>query len=111
MLHSVREGVVLTDGRRRVVLYNDEAADLLGLPPASENAPARAAAELGIDEDVAVLLDSGRRVVEETHIAQGRMLLVNQESAAPVGRIAKAGQGAVMTIRDQECPSGPFGRA
>ncbi|MCX6500030.1 MAG: PAS domain-containing protein, partial [Arthrobacter sp.] len=32
VLHSVREGVILIDGRGRVVMYNDQAAVLLGLP-------------------------------------------------------------------------------
>ena len=33
VLHSMREGLILTDDRGRVVLSNDEAADLLGLAP------------------------------------------------------------------------------
>jgi two-component system CitB family sensor kinase len=33
VLHSVREGVILIDSRGRVVMYNDQAAELLGLPP------------------------------------------------------------------------------
>jgi sensor histidine kinase regulating citrate/malate metabolism len=33
VLHSVREGVILVDPRGRVVMYNDQAAELLGLPP------------------------------------------------------------------------------
>src|SRR5699024_1369796 len=31
-LHSLREGLILVDGSGRLVLYNDEAAALLGLP-------------------------------------------------------------------------------
>lgn len=101
VLHSVREGVVITDPQRRVVLYNDEAADLLGLPPAPTSPRPQTPAELGIDRDVAALLDSGRRVVEETHVADGRVLLVNQEPAATPGRAAAAASSAVMTLRDQ----------
>ncbi|MDQ0756836.1 two-component system CitB family sensor kinase [Arthrobacter sp. B3I4] len=33
VLHSVREGVILIDPRGRVVMYNDQAAALLGVPP------------------------------------------------------------------------------
>ena len=33
VLHSVREGLVLVDRHRRLVLVNDQAAELLGLPP------------------------------------------------------------------------------
>ena len=101
VLHSVREGVVLTDPRHRVVLYNDEAAELLGLPPAPESPRPQTARELDIDPDVAALLDSGRRVVEETHLAEGRVLLVNQEPALITGRESAGAHSAVMTIRDQ----------
>ena len=33
VLHSVREGVILIDPKGRVVMYNDQAAELLGLEP------------------------------------------------------------------------------
>jgi len=101
VLHSVREGVVLTDPQHRVVLYNDEAAELLGLPPAPESPRPQTATDLDIDSDVAALLDSGRRVVEETHLAEGRVLLVNQEPAMLLGRETAGAHSAVMTIRDQ----------
>ena len=32
VLHSVREGVILIDPKGKVVMYNDQAAELLGLP-------------------------------------------------------------------------------
>ena len=38
-LHSVREGLVLVDAKGRLVLYNDQAARLLGLPPAGTLRP------------------------------------------------------------------------
>ncbi|WP_427008132.1 sensor histidine kinase [Pseudarthrobacter sp. H2] len=37
VLHSVREGVILIDSRGRVVMHNDQAAELLGLSPHSAN--------------------------------------------------------------------------
>ena len=101
VLHSVREGVVITDPRHRVVLYNDEAADLLGLPPAPSSLDPQSATQLDIAPDVAALLDTGRRVVEETHVADGRILLVNQEPAVATGRAGASAAGAVMTVRDQ----------
>ncbi|MBG6053932.1 sensor histidine kinase regulating citrate/malate metabolism [Salinibacterium sp. CAN_S4] len=101
VLHSVREGVVITDPQRRVVLYNDEAADLLGIQPAPRTAAPTIAENLGIDQDVATLLGSGRRVVEETHVAGGRVLLVNQEPAASPSGGESTPVGAVMTLRDQ----------
>ncbi|MEY2848039.1 MAG: hypothetical protein RI885_704 [Actinomycetota bacterium] len=98
VLHSVREGVVLTDRQRRIVLYNDEAADLLGLPPSPGGAATGSTRELGVDERIADLLESGRRVVEETHATADRVLLVNQEPAYGEGATEV---GAVMTLRDQ----------
>lgn len=101
VLHSVREGVVLTDTRHRVILYNDEAADLLGLPPADSARLPADPAELGIDATVAEPLRSGRSVVEESLVADGAVLLVNQEPARRPGRATEAPVGAVMTLRDQ----------
>lgn len=102
VLHSVREGVVLSDGERRILLYNDEAADLLGLPPAGADLPPATPSELGLSGDIAEVLLSGRRVVEEAHVAGDRVLLVNQEPAASPGRAPGTGpQSTVMTLRDQ----------
>ncbi|TPW76530.1 sensor histidine kinase [Schumannella soli] len=101
VLHSVREGLVLSDREHRVVLYNDEAAELLGLPPAGTVALPASAAALGVGPAVATLIDEGRRAVEETHLDGATLLLVNQEPAeAAPGSPADAG-GSVMTLRDQ----------
>ena len=37
VLHSVREGVILIDPKGKVVMYNDQAAELLGLPKQSSD--------------------------------------------------------------------------
>ncbi|MDQ1138026.1 two-component system CitB family sensor kinase [Microbacterium sp. SORGH_AS 1204] len=103
VLHSVREGVVITDERGDVVLYNDEAADLLGLPPSPgggvEPTPA---ADLGVSPDLARMLASGTRAVEEIHAGADRVLLVNQEPMTPSGSLrgGNGAPGAVMTLRD-----------
>lgn len=99
VLHSVREGLVLTDDEHRVVLYNDEAADLLGLPSAAGAALPAPPSALGIAQPVAGLLASGRRALEETHAAGGAVLLINQEPAMSPG--GSATSGSVMTLRDQ----------
>ncbi|MCM3695324.1 sensor histidine kinase [Microbacterium oleivorans] len=98
VLHSVREGVVLTDGRGRIVLYNDEAADLLGLPPSTGEGLAEGldAADAGVPPEIARLLATGERAVEEVHVGVDRVLLVNQEKTGD-----PAAPGAVMTLRDQ----------
>lgn len=103
VLHSVREGVVITDRRGDVVLYNDEAADLLGLPPSTgEGMAPTPAAALGISPDLAHMFETGARAVEEIHTGVDRVLLVNQE---PMDQSAERGRrpegGAVMTLRDQ----------
>ena len=41
VLHSVREGVVLIDPAGRVVMYNDQAAELLGLEPRGQRSDDR----------------------------------------------------------------------
>ncbi len=38
VLHSVREGVILIDPKGKVVMYNDQAAELLGLPKQDSDA-------------------------------------------------------------------------
>jgi len=100
VLHSTREGVVLVDDRHRVVLYNDEAADLLELPPATRNPQPVPVADLELPASIARLLESGDRAVEESHVAGDRVLLVNQEHAVPAGSAAGA-VGTVMTLRDR----------
>lgn len=100
VLHSTREGVVLVDHDHRVVLYNDEAADLLGLPPATRNPQPVPVGELELPGSIARLLESGTRAVEESHIAGDRVLLVNQEHATPAGTSAGS-VGTVMTLRDR----------
>lgn len=101
VLHSVREGLIVVDEAGRVVLYNDEAAELLDLPPAPDHLRPVPVAELGLPESLAALLGSGERAVEEEHVAGRRVLLVNQEPAVPPGGRSKAAAGTVMTLRDR----------
>ena len=67
VLHSVREGLIVVDDAGRVVLYNDEAAELLDLPPAPDQPHPVPVADLGLPESLARLLGSGQRAVEEEH--------------------------------------------
>ncbi|WP_119726852.1 sensor histidine kinase [Thermomonospora amylolytica] len=86
VLHSVREGVVVFDSRRRPVLVNDEAVRLLGLPsPAAE-----------LPEALRELLDGRPAVTDEVYLADDRILVVNQLPAVRDGRTL----GAVATLRD-----------
>ncbi len=94
VLHSVREGVVILDENDRLLLANDEARRLLGLP---DDAPGRAVAELDLDQSTVALLTSPEEVTDEVHLAGGRLLAVNHRL------VARPGGGAptsVTTIRD-----------
>lgn len=85
-LHSLREGLVLVDGKGRLVLYNDQAARLLALPPASTMVTAPVAG-MGLTETIAELFSSGRRAVDEIHLTDNRVLVISQERATAPGPI------------------------
>ncbi|HKU31448.1 MAG TPA: ATP-binding protein [Arthrobacter sp.] len=108
VLHSVREGVVLIDTGGRVVMYNDQAAELLGLEkadvdPGSSNTPRLS--ELPLDASLQELFASGRTALDEIHLSGSRILVVNQAPAVgPPGRRARqrpAVFGTVATLRDR----------
>lgn len=101
VLHSVREGLILADERGRVVLYNDEAAELLDLPPATDDMQPVAVAELGLPPSIAGLIEGGGRAVEESHVAGHRVLLINQEPATPAGGASWRSLGTLTTLRDR----------
>ncbi|AZQ38352.1 GAF domain-containing protein [Streptomyces cyaneochromogenes] len=93
VLHAVREGVLILDGKRRLALANDEARRLLGLTPDAEGRPCLA---LGIGSDLARLFASGREATDEVHLTQGRLLAVSQRSTDRDG----GPPGSVATLRD-----------
>ncbi|MFD5099541.1 SpoIIE family protein phosphatase [Streptomyces albidochromogenes] len=94
VLHAVREGVLITDGDGRLLLANDEAKRLLGLPPDAEG---RHVGQLPhLDEQMAALLLSGREATDEVLSAGDRLLVVNQRPTKPHGQP----EGSAVTIRD-----------
>ncbi|PSS44065.1 histidine kinase [Arthrobacter woluwensis] len=125
VLHSVREGVVLVDTRGRVVMYNDQAAELLGLdspgsagsqgPAASREAAQDSAtgtgaavpptvAELPLEPSLRDLFTSGREARDEVHLAGPRLLVVNQQAAVEQDsgtRSRPRRLGTVATLRDR----------
>ncbi|WP_144662636.1 sensor histidine kinase [Paenarthrobacter nicotinovorans] len=108
VLHSVREGVILIDTRGKAVMYNDQAAELLGLEPSDADRSPEAApklAELPFDGSLRALFESGRPAHDEIHLTGSRILVVNQAPAiGPVparGRQKPAVYGTVATIRDR----------
>ncbi|MEU8520149.1 SpoIIE family protein phosphatase [Streptomyces sp. NBC_01216] len=105
VLHAVREGVLIIDADRRLLLANDEARRLLDLAPEAEQ---RHVTELGLDPRTASLLASGRSVTDEVHLAGERLLAVNVRPTAPYkGRPT----GTVMTLRDSTELASLSGRA
>ncbi|MEU8134200.1 SpoIIE family protein phosphatase [Streptodolium elevatio] len=92
VLHAAREGVLILDAERRVVLANDEARRLLDLPDVVER---RGSASLALPPGLADLLVSGRDASDEVHIVGDRLLAVNQRPTAPYGSA-----GSVVTLRD-----------
>ncbi|MFG3052205.1 SpoIIE family protein phosphatase [Kitasatospora sp. NPDC048239] len=105
VLHAVREGVVIVAPDGRLLLANDEAKELLRLPP---DADGRHLSELpDLDPDTAELLLSGRTATDEVHRSGGRLLAVNQR---PTDRHGRA-MGTVATIRDSTELQALAGRA
>ncbi|MFD4576317.1 SpoIIE family protein phosphatase [Streptomyces sp. NPDC058417] len=93
VLHSVREGVIIVGGEGDLLLANDEAHRLLDLPPDAERRTVR---ELGLDDDTAELLASGRVATDEVHLVGERLLAINQRPTDLTGGPA----GSVATLRD-----------
>ncbi|MCC9197920.1 ATP-binding protein [Arthrobacter sp. zg-Y820] len=116
-LHSLREGLLLLNNDGELVLYNDQAAELLGLEPGGSGRP-RDTRALGLPGPLAALLHEGRTAEDEFHFARDRILVVNQSPALappgpdgvgrlrPLSRSAKRAApaarrfGTVTTLRD-----------
>ncbi|MEV5242560.1 SpoIIE family protein phosphatase [Streptomyces cinnamoneus] len=93
VLHAVREGVVIVGGEGRLLLANDEARRLLGLPPDVEG---RDVATLGLDPRMAEVLVSRRVATDEVIPVGERLLAVNNRPTDRGG----GPPGSVATLRD-----------
>lgn len=104
VLHSIGEGLVLQDDRNRVVLANDRAAELLGLPPrAGRDATPAPVAVLGLPESVAAVLERTDAVVDEIVITPTHVLVVDRDvivSRLRPGDAHARRVGTVTTLRD-----------
>lgn len=89
-LHSVREGLVLLDGRHRVLLCNDAARELLGLCGELTDV---AVDGLGLPDSLVGALLSPSPVRDEVHLTAERVVLLNTSAIGP-------GLGTVVTLRD-----------
>ncbi len=94
VLHSIREGLLVVDDRHAVSLINDEAMRLLGLAGDVVNTPVDG---LGLPASLRDLFRSGIVAHDELHLAQDRILVVNQSTATFRGR----SYGTVATLRDR----------
>ena len=107
VLHSVREGLILIDTKGRVVMYNDQAAELLGLEPRDSDVdPSRPPllADLPLAPSLQELFASGLTAHDEIHLTGPRIVVVNQGPAVgphSPGARRPAVFGTVATIRDR----------
>ena len=107
VLHSVREGLILIDTKGKVVMYNDQAAELLGLDETGSKDPTRppSLAELPLDEELRYLFESGRGAKDEIVLSGSRVLVVNQGPAKGPETAGSRGRtpvyGTVATLRDR----------
>ncbi|WOP18558.1 ATP-binding protein [Raineyella sp. LH-20] len=115
-LHNVNVGIVLLAPDGCLGLYNDRAAELLGLPKPPEagghrggRATARIA-DLDLPAPLAGLLASRREARDELFLAGERILVVNQQRTRPVARPGlrpwrrsetPADNGTVVTLYDR----------
>ncbi|MFI0711135.1 SpoIIE family protein phosphatase [Streptomyces inhibens] len=106
VLHAVREGVLIIGSDRRLLLANDEARRLLGLPPDADT-QRRRVADLGLDPQLTALLASGREATDEVCLAGDRLLAVSVRPTAPYG----GPTGNAVTLRDTTELRGLAGRA
>ncbi|MFC0599423.1 sensor histidine kinase [Streptomyces palmae] len=91
-LHAVREGLLMLDGHRRVVLVNDGARELLGLPP---DVVGRVISDLGLPTPLNGALLAAEPRVDELHLTAERVLVVNTSPVSSGER-----RGTVVTLRD-----------
>jgi two-component system, CitB family, sensor kinase len=107
VLHSVREGLILIDTKGHVVMYNDQAAELLGLEGPGSKDPTRppSLADLPLDEGLRILFESGRNAKDEIVLTGSRILVVNQGPAKGPPSTGSRGRtpvyGIVATLRDR----------
>ncbi|MCO4251012.1 sensor histidine kinase [Pseudarthrobacter raffinosi] len=107
VLHSVREGLILIDTKGRVVMYNDHAAELLGLEhrgSGDDQLRPPLLSDLPLAESLKELFESGRTAHDEIHLTGPRIVVVNQGPAVgpdSPGLRRPAVFGTVATIRDR----------
>ena len=97
VLRTVREGLVVLDEQRRVVLANDAALQLLGLDGDRAALDGADVTRLDLPGSLAALLSGGRPATDELHLTRTAVVVVNQLPVVRRGRRL----GTVTTLRDQ----------
>ncbi|WP_066041721.1 sensor histidine kinase [Herbiconiux solani] len=106
VLHAIGEGLVLQDTSRGLVLYNDRAAELLGLPPAGVTAGEVVALSSleapAVEPAVLELLASAEVTVDEIVITPTHVLVVDRDRvvARRGARTSGPFAGTVTIVRD-----------
>ena len=93
-LHGIREGLLVVDGAGRVSMVNDEAVQLLAIPPDSAG---RRVVDLDLSPRLRDVLTGSVEGEDEIVLRAGRVLVLNRKPIAVRGR----GIGAVVTLRDR----------
>lgn len=104
VLHSIGEGLVLQDRSNAIVLYNDRAAELLGLPRRERRDARHAAvplADLDLPPAVAEVFGRSDAVVDEIAITPTHVLVIDRDVIVSQERGRGGGLiGSVTTLRD-----------
>lgn len=102
VLHSIGEGLLLQDRSNAVVLYNDRAAELLGLPRRPANhTTAVPLASLDLPTAVADVLGRSDATVDEIAITPTHILVIDRDVIVSRERGRGGGRiGTVTTLRD-----------
>lgn len=97
VLEAVNEGLLLVDRNEGIVLYNDTARELLGLPETDSSIQFD---QIPVPETLRNLIESGRLVRDEIHYTASRVLLVNQQPAREYMHDEPNVDTWVVTVRD-----------
>ena len=93
VLASVHEGMVLLDGKGRIVSVNAEGRRLLAL---TDDAIGKTAVQAGLPKHVAALIDEPDSLTDELALSEDRVLLISRRPVLVKGNPS----GAVITLRD-----------
>ncbi|HEY5224425.1 MAG TPA: sensor histidine kinase [Microbacteriaceae bacterium] len=102
VLHSVKDALVLVDAHQYLVLYNDQAAQLLGLPAQSSGHGAPVPlSTLTIPVGLDRVFAGERLAVDEAYVVGDRIVIVSSDAVRAAGRgRANRVAGTVVSLRD-----------